>query len=842
MFRPDKIRIDYGALRGDARCRISTTSAPVLQWSVLPDETAKVQSAYRIQVTASGHLLWDTGWTESAEQFVRYQGNALPVGERIEIEIRIKDQVGRESLPANDFFYFGQVADWKAAWIASSEDIHRKTVYFCNDFILEREPEDAYLLICGLGYHKVFLNETPLDFSLLDPAYSDYTKTCYYAMIPELASHLSKGRNTIRCAVGEGWRRLDSSFIQKHLGMRRMRFEGTPQLSAILFVKIEGTWSRCITTDSSWNWTSGPLVSNNLYDGIVYDARLPFSPQKQVRLVPAPGGKMCVQSLEPIRKKEAWRPLSVLLLRNDTYLVDFGQNTAGFAALRLPSHTESGQKITVAYAELLNENGDLFTEPLREAKATDTYICSGEEAGKPIWEPDFTYHGFRYIRVSGYGEPLTAEDLTAYSIYTDIEKAQNYFTCGSALVNQIHRNAVLCEKSNLHSIMTDCPQRDERMGWMNDATVRFEATPFNFEIGRLFPKVIRDILDVQDPDGSITCTAPFVIGARPADPVCSSFLIAGLEALLHTGNTEIIREAYEGFRAWEDCLLAHSEAYIVNYSYYGDWAAPAYACEGEDGAVSAVTPGILMSTGYSYYNCTLLEKFARLLGKEEDVNYYYELSGKIRAAFLQKWFNPESGKIATGSQACQVFPLWLGLIPDESTTSAVNVLIQDLLRRDYQITTGNLCTRYLFDVLAKYGHIDDAWEIITREDYPSFGYMIQNEATTIWERFELKKNPGMNSHNHPMYGAVDYWFYAYLCGIHPDSPGWKTFTVRPYFPRKLLSAHAQVETPLGTVTVKWLKQYGKTQLYVAVPFGATARVDFNGKVKTVTCGFHHFSS
>ena len=724
MFRPDKIRIDYGALRGDARCRISTTSAPVLQWSVLPDETAKVQSAYRIQVTASGHLLWDTGWTESAEQFVRYQGNALPVGERIEIEIRIKDQVGRESLPANDFFYFGQVADWKAAWIASSEDIHRKTVYFCNDFILEREPEDAYLLICGLGYHKVFLNETPLDFSLLDPAYSDYTKTCYYAMIPELASHLSKGRNTIRCAVGEGWRRLDSSFIQKHLGMRRMRFEGTPQLSAILFVKIEGTWSRCITTDSSWNWTSGPLVSNNLYDGIVYDARLPFSPQKQVRLVPAPGGKMCVQSLEPIRKKEAWRPLSVLLLRNDTYLVDFGQNTAGFAALRLPSHTESGQKITVAYAELLNENGDLFTEPLREAKATDTYICSGEEAGKPIWEPDFTYHGFRYIRVSGYGEPLTAEDLTAYSIYTDIEKAQNYFTCGSALVNQIHRNAVLCEKSNLHSIMTDCPQRDERMGWMNDATVRFEATPFNFEIGRLFPKVIRDILDVQDPDGSITCTAPFVIGARPADPVCSSFLIAGLEALLHTGNTEIIREAYEGFRAWEDCLLAHSEAYIVNYSYYGDWAAPAYACEGEDGAVSAVTPGILMSTGYSYYNCTLLEKFARLLGKEEDVNYYYELSGKIRAAFLQKWFNPESGKIATGSQACQVFPLWLGLIPDESTTSAVNVLIQDLLRRDYQITTGNLCTRYLFDVLAKYGHIDDAWEIITREDYPSFGYCL----------------------------------------------------------------------------------------------------------------------
>ncbi len=741
MFRPYGIRIDCGALRGDARMRISASAAPLIGWAVLPDKIAKSQSAYQIQVSAGDRLLWNSGWTVSSEQSARYAGPPLPVGERISIKLRIKDQTDRESLPAEDFFYAGQIERWDADWIAASEDAPRKAVYFTRDFLLDEAPEDAYLLICGLGYHKVFLNGSAVDASLLDPAYSDYSKTCYYAVLPKLSAYLKAGRNTVSVCVGEGWRRLDSAFIQMHLGARRMRFEGMPQLSAMLYVKCSGVWSRRMTTDAAWQWSHGPLLSNNLYDGCVYDARIPLSPPRPVRMTAAPGGKMCAQSLEPIRRKESWRPLSVLLLREDTYLVDFGQNMAGFAALRLPERTRPGQEITISYAELLKEDGDLFTEPLRQAKAADTYFCSGLETGRPVWEPDFTYHGFRYARITGYAEPLTPEDVTAYSVYTDIEKPHSYFTCGSALVNQIHRNAVFCEKSNLHGILTDCPQRDERMGWMNDATVRFESTPYQFDIGRLFPKVIRDLLDVQESDGSITCTAPFVVGARPADPVCSSFLIAGLEALLHTGNIDIIREAYDGFRAWEDCLLAHSEKYIVHYSYYGDWAAPAYACVGEDGANSAVTPGILMSTGYSYYNCRLLLRLAGILGKEADCRRYSELADRIREAFLQKWFDPESGKVASGSQACQVFPLWLGLIPEAHAAKAVDVLVRDLAANQYRITTGNLCSRYLFDVLTEYGQIDCAWELITREEYPSLGYMIQNEATTIWERFELKKIP-----------------------------------------------------------------------------------------------------
>ena len=310
---------------------------------------------------------------------------------------------------------------------------------------------------------------------------------------------------------------------------------------------------------------------------------------------------------------------------------------------------------------------------------------------------------------------------------------------------------------------------------------------------------------------------------------------------MHTGNTQIISEAFDKFKAWEDYLLSRSDDYIVNYSYYGDWASPAACCINEEDAKSAITPGILMSTGYSYYNCKQLAYFASILGKKAEEAHYSEVAGKIRDAFLDKWFDTKTGKVATGSQACQTFPLWLGIIPEEHKQKAVQVLREALLKNGYKLTTGNLCSRYIFDVLTQNGCVDDAWEIITGDEYPSLGYMIQNEATTVWERFELKKNPSMNSHNHPMYGAVDYWLYAYVCGIKPTSPGWKTFEVKPYLPKKLLSAHAQVETPYGNITVKWLKQYGKTQLYVTVPFGTVATVEFGGKTHTLNAGFYNLT-
>lgn len=374
---------------------------------------------------------------------------------------------------------------------------------------------------------------------------------------------------------------------------------------------------------------------------------------------------------------------------------------------------------------------------------------------------------------------------------------------------------------------------------MNDATVRFEETPYNFDTGRMFPKILRDLQDVQGEDGTITCTAPFVFGARPADPVCSSYLVLGMQALLHFNDKALIQEAYPGFAAWNQYLSSRcGEDGTVDYTYYGDWAAPADSCMSMEDARSSSTPGEFMSTGYHYYNSTLLEQFAHLLGKEEEAKLHRQQAEETRDAILKKWWDPETGRMATGSQACQAFALWLGLIPEEKEQLAAQRMHEAVEEAGMRLTTGNLCTRYLMDMLAKYGYEDDAYALLTREEYPSWGFMLQNSATTVWERFELKKNGGMNSHNHPMYGAVGYWFYAYLAGVTPTEYGWKSFRVAPVMPEKLLYVKARIQTCRGDILVKWHKKYGETFLSVSVPFGCQAEILLPEGVKKVGSGYH----
>ena len=844
MVKISKLYLNYSQLKKDFRYRISDAANPVFSWAVISSKTNAYQSAYKIIIKDGKNLLWDSGKVESREQSAVFSGSALPAGVKLDVCLTVWDNAGEESRQYRDYFYNGVLDEWNAEWIAHPDDTNgenkslRKNLTFKKDIIIPENLESACLFVCGLGYHKVKINGKEADVSVLDPAHSDYSKTCYYAVLPEIADLFRQGPNSIDITVADGWRNIDSSLINKHIGERGITFNGIKQLSAILTLKYKNNETNNISAGSDWHVFVDHSVENNLFDGETLDMTKSPGELKQAAIVRAPCQNMRAQALQPIRYMKEYGAKSVYSPGPGVYAVDFGQNIAGTAKLRIPENLKEGQKITIKFAEVKDENGLLYTAPLREAKCTDVYIAAGNGKDIDIWQPSFTYHGFRYAQVEGL-DLLDKHDITAVSLYTDIDN-ESFFECGDALVNKIHKNAVMTERANMHSILTDCPQRDERMGWMNDATVRFEETPYNFDIGRIFPKIVRDIIDAQSEDGAITCTAPFVFGGRPADPVCSSFLIAGYQALMHTGNLEIIREAYSNFKAWEDFLLSKSENYIVNYSYYGDWAGPAYACDQPDGAHSALTPGILMSTGYSYFNAGLLSKFAGMLGYESDVKKYTETAEKIKTAFLDKWFDKKTCIVAAGSQASQAFALRLGLIPKEYEQKTAEKMKDDLITNNYKITTGNLCTRYLFDMLAEYGYIDTAWELITRQEYPSYGFMIQNEATTIWERFELKLNPGMNSHNHPMYGAADYWFYAYLAGVKPVSPAFDEFTVEPYYPDKLLSLNAVIDTVKGDISIRWVKQYGKLWLYVTVPFGAEANIKTREGYFKAGSGSHKF--
>ncbi len=837
MNIPYRIRLENGRVLEKDGCCVIESKTPRVSWAVVSVTDGNEQRAYRVRVAGSREELWDTGWVESREQSCCYRGKDLKAGEVCTLYLEVQDAYGDRSEPAAVRFCYGSLTPWPAEWIGEERPKPNAVVYFRKRIFIREGLRSACLFSSGLGYQKILINGREADGRYLDPAFSEYEKRAYYAVFPQLVPYFREGENLVEIRVASGWR-APENVCYKLTGVIPA-YVGETQLSAVLRLEYEDGREEQIATGSDWSYGYGSIRRSNIFDGEIYDASAALEEEKEARILPAPGKKLVAQTLEPVRNQEVYPAISVSMIKPGVWSVDFGQNIAGVCRLRLPEGMKAGQKITISHMEFLDEDGSLFLDPLRNAVSVDQYIASGDHRDLKVWEPCFTYHGFRYAQITGMPGPLRKEDIQAVSRYTDIGTG-SYFRCGNPWINAIHQNAVQTEKANLHSILTDCPQRDERMQWLNDATVRFEATPYNFEIGRIFPKVVRDVMDVQGEEGEITCTAPFAFGARPADPVCSSFLIAAKEAWMWTGNTEILREGYEAFRAWDDYLESRCEDHIVQYSYYGDWAAPEYACKGSEWAASEVTPGEFMSTGYHYLNNILLAQFARALGKEEDRQDHLVRAEAIQSAFLRRWYDEESGKVGTGSEACQAFALWLGILPEEGRQKAADRLRDDLISRNYRFTTGNLCTRYMLEVLSRYGYLEEAWKLMLKEDYPSFGFMIQQEGTTIWERFELKKNPTMNSHNHPMYGAVDYWFYAYLAGIRPTEAGFKRVRIEPYMPENLLSAQAAVETPLGDVLVRWVKRYGHTHLYVTVPFGMRAVIAFAGKEEEVGSGFYHY--
>ena len=822
-------------------CEFSEKHAtPTLSWAVGGGNPDDKQVAYTLTAEIGGETVFDSGRVETSRQSALLDGFTFPAGVYAHLTVTVESAT-EQTEPYEVVLFNGCLDTFPGEWITSLEDQGERVLRFNKKFTVDKPVKDAVLYYCGLGYHDAMLNGRPLDSVRLDPAHANYAKTCYYKVDLYANEYLTDGANRLEIQVAPGWRKNGTDFMWSMLGPRKIEFYGDSILWAYLHIDYEDGTTEDIVTDTSWECALDPRTAS-IFNGETFDAALNKDFDEcdkiPVKAVPAPGGEMRPMILQPIRTNGYYYPLEITTPKPGTFVVDFGQNIAGVVLLDLPDGMKAGQTITMVHTEELNEDGTVYTDTLRGAKQMDSYIATGDDRDLDTWIPKFTYHGFRYCQITGL-DYLNQEDLAALLIHTDI-KNKSTFNCGSPMVNAIQEALVMTERDNMHSILTDCPQRDERMAWMNDATVRFEETPYNFDASRIFPKILQDIKNEQRAEGQFTCCAPFIYGGLPADPVCSSYLVAAKEALMHYGELGAVDEFFDGMAAWEDYLLSRSPDGTVDYSYYGDWAAPAYACLSDEGAPSAVTPGVVMSTGYSYYNCKLLADFARRTGRTEAEAKYTEKAEYVRKAFLDKWFDPETGKVATGSMGCQAFALWLGILPAECEAKAAEVMRNDLVEKNYKFTTGNLNTRYLMDMLTKHGYIEDAWKVITSEEYPSFGFMFQNEATTIWERFEMKKNPGMNSHNHPMYGAVGYWFYAYLGGIIPTEPGFARVSIKPYFPERLTSCHAVVDTVMGEISVRWSKRYGKLYLFIQTPFGVTADVDFDGKVTSVGAGYHVF--
>ncbi len=825
---------------GNLRCEYAANPVgvgvthPRLSWAISSHRRGERQTAYQILVSGTEENLnagegdlWNTGKVMSGESTqVRYQGKELLSRQLCFWKVRIWDREG-EPRGYSDIatWEMGLLSpnDWKADWIGFTPGWNGRALYFRYDLDLQKAVKEGRAYVAGLGYYELRINGARVGDHVLDPGWTNSSKRVLYSTY-NIGRLLKPGRNTAGVIVGNGWYGMPKLLLQLEVTYS----DSTRNTIYTHGGEIDGT---------IWRVTSGPVLGNSVYDGEVYDARLekpswdlPVAalPEPADRTeawiwphqVEPPGGRLVPQMINPIKVMDVLQPQKIGEPRPGVFVYDFGQNAAGWAKLRVKG--ERGARVTLRFAENLFADGTVNQENLIKAAATDVYVLKGGE--EETWEPQFTYHGFRYVQVEGFPGRPQAHDLSVKVVRSSVASS-GVFEASNDLINRIHKMVWWTEASNLYSVPTDCPQRSERMGWLNDLTVRSEETIYNFDVSRFFTKFLDDIADTQAEDGSITDTAPFKYGHRPADPVDASYLLLAWFLYLHYGDTRAMANHFAGFKAWTDFLASKTKDGIVTYGYWGDWSQPAAYCV--DGSpVSRTTPRQLMSTGFLYYCSRLVSKMAQILGKQDDQLKYDTLAQRTAAAFNRMYFNSEIGAYGNNDQSANSFALFLGLVPQKQVPRVVENLAKNVKAADGHLTTGNLCTKYLIEALGAHGRADLAYEIVTRKTYPSWGYMLANGATTLWERWENLAGAGMNSHNHPMMGSVDAWFYKYLAGINANSqaPGFRRIVIQPHPVGDLTWVRARYTSMYGLIRSAWWKDDKGFRLETSVPENTTAVV------------------
>ena len=778
------------------------TQKPRFFWKNDHPQRGQKQTAFQLIVSTSPAAergdLWDSGKinTESSIQIV-YGGKPLQSNRTYYWKVRIWDASGEES-PWSEVARFDtglfSPSDWKGEWIGG-ENLFRK------EFNLPETPKRARAFIAGLGYYELRINGQKVGDHVLDPGWTTYSRRVLYVAY-DVTSLIKKGRNAIGVILGEGWYKS-----------RALTFQ--------LYIEGEEGLLMEVHSDTAWRTAPGPIVEDSIYHGETYDARLEqpgwdlpdFNEKgwKPAVKVKAPGGVLSAQLIPPIKVVDTIVPLVMTNPAPGVYVFDLGQNISGWAELRVRG--PRGAEVRLRFAELLYDNGLINQENLRSARAEDRYILKGE--GEEVWEPRFTYHGFRYIEVTGHPGTPKIDSIRARVVHTAVSPVGN-FSCSKQIINDIQRLILWGQKTNLHSIPTDCDQRDERMGWMGDAQVTAEEAILNYDMAAFYANFLRNIRDVQGEDGSITDTVPHVWGSRPADPAWgTAYPLIAWYMYQYYGDRRILEEHYDGLVKYVEFLRGKAEGGLVKFSHYGDWVA------------IDKCPGGLVSSFYYYYDVKILSEAARVLGRQTKADQYEKLLAEIKDAFNRTYFDPVTRNYAGGSQTANALPLFIGLVPDNLRRSVWGNLFNDLVYiHDSHLTTGIIGTKYIFDVITAFGNSDLAYDILTRTDFPSYGYMIKNGATTLWELWQKREGPSMNSHNHPMFGSAGAWFYRALAGINlaPDSQAFRKLIIRPQMVRDLTHASGSTYTINGPVSCSWQRTDRKIIVEVAIPMGSQAEI------------------
>eukprot|EP01124_Arcella_intermedia_P005006 TRINITY_DN1290_c0_g2_i3.p1 TRINITY_DN1290_c0_g2~~TRINITY_DN1290_c0_g2_i3.p1 ORF type:complete len:893 (+),score=210.79 TRINITY_DN1290_c0_g2_i3:307-2679(+) len=716
-------------------------------------------------------------------------------------------------------------APFQGLWIGS-RDINMNQLR--KEFNIPSSFSQATAFICGLGYYELYVNGRNIDPTRkLDPGYTTFEVRSLYSSF-DLTSHLTPGHNALGVLLGNGWYSQDQSIPPSQ---PRPTYGPVKLLFQLNIALLNGTTLN-IVSDLSWTGRQGPLVYDSVYHGEVYDARLerdgwsqagfvdPYTKWFPVSQLPSPGGVLSPQMMEPIRVIQYLHPVVLPLGAINSYTYDFGQNFAGWVRIKLKG--ARGTSLHIQYSEILGRREDnfLYIDNLRGATQRDTYILKGDPNGE-TYEPRFTVHGFRYIQLIGYNE-VSPSDITGVVVHSTAPPVGS-FVSDNAVLNQIQNNILWGQRSNIMSIPTDCPQRDERKGWMGDAGLTCDEANFNFYLPGFYTNWAQNIRDAQDPTGMVPDTVPWSFGSKRADPNWGTAYPTTLITLFdHYGDVGILQDHYVGVKAWVDFLTGEVKKTGIGKMYcnYGDWVQPPPQLAANCSLVSAGAYAVDVRN-FAY--------IAGLIGKTADQEKYTALYESIQQSFHAAFWNASASGYGSGYQTENAYAMGAGLVPDSLTDTVVRSIAKDIVIHDYHFTTGILGIRYLFETLSKNGFHDMALTVATQTTYPSYGFSFNNayeNATTLWEIWDATlEGPGMDSRNHIMFGSIGAWFYRFVAGIKPNALREVEISPAPVSAQSVVKqVSATHETLKGTVSVHWKREPLHYHIKVQIPHGTLGKV------------------
>ncbi len=838
------------------------TPAPRLSWKLQTTTRNQKQTAYQIKVATSAtfdkkSLVWDSNKKIAATSvLLPYEGMTLRSGTRYFWQVKIWDAQGVESAwSAVSFWEMSLLtaSDWKAKWIepalqqiAKEEDSPASMLR--KSFVIKSKITSARAYVTSHGFYELHLNGQKVGNEELTPGWTSYHKRIQYQTY-DVTAQLRTGANAVGAFLGEGWYRSplgwedNIAYYGKRLG-----------LLCQIHVKYANGSEETIGSDDTWKYTTdGPIRINELYDGEAYDAtremkgwdEASFDDSKwaAVQIANFDNNVLIAPQGVPTKRIEEIKPIKVFRTPKGLLVADMGQNMVGWIRLKISG--PRGTKITLRHAEVLDKFGDFYLDNLRSAKAKATYTLKGD--GQETFEPRFTFMGFRYVSIEGAPTEINAENLTGVVVHSDM-KPTGTFDCSNPLVNQLQRNILWGQKGNFVDVPTDCPQRDERLGWTGDAQAFCRTAAYNMNVAAFFTKWLKDLAADQRPDGSVPFVSPDIINKMGGNsvPVSAGWadvaVIAPWTIYQVYGDKRLLETQYPSMKAYVEYQRKKSVNYLwKNGSVFGDWLFYKPAMNSHTEA-DGFTNRDYICAAFFGYSTSLLTEAARALGKTEDVAQYGALFENIKKSFNAQYVTPE-GRIAPDSQTAYVLALMFDLLPENLRSKATNYLVEDIEGRKNHLSTGFLGTPYLCHVLSQNGRADVGYDLLLQETYPSWLYPVKMGATTIWERWDGQKpdstfqDKGMNSFNHYAYGAIGDWMYRVVAGIEidPNKPGYQHFFVQPQPTNKLSYAKATFESNYGEIAAGWQRQNGKMKMTVKVPANTTATIKIpHGTVAGIT--------